>query len=151
SNGDSHLLSAALQDAVGSTALEFARKKLFAPLGITDIAWDHDPQGRSIGSAALQMRPIDMAKVGFLYLRGGKFEGLRIIDRGWVDKSVSRQVGMPTRGGPVAYGYYWWLYPERGVTEAWGGAGQRISVIRDLGIVVVTTANDPDDYPRSPI
>jgi CubicO group peptidase (beta-lactamase class C family) len=58
---------------------------------------------------------------------------------------------MSTKGGPVAYGYYWWLYPERHVAEAWGGAGQRIALIRDLKIVVVMTGNDSADYPRSPL
>jgi CubicO group peptidase (beta-lactamase class C family) len=150
SNGDSHLLSAALQNAVGKTALEFARKRLFTPLGIQDVAWDHDPQQRSIGSAALQMRSVDMVKIGFLYLRGGQFGGRRILERGWVERSLGEQAKMPAKGGPVAYGYYWWLYPERHVAEAWGGAGQRIAVIRDLKVVVVMTADDPGDYPRSP-
>ena len=58
---------------------------------------------------------------------------------------------MPTKGGPVAYGYYWWIYPERRVAEAWGGAGQRIALISDLNSVVVITANDSTDYPRSPL
>jgi CubicO group peptidase (beta-lactamase class C family) len=151
SNGDSHLLSAVLQNAVGETALEFARKKLFAPLGIQSVAWDHDPQGRSIGSAALQMRPIDMVKLGLLYLGGGQFEGRRILDRAWVDRSLTAQVRMPTKGGAAEYGYYWWIYPERHIAEAWGGAGQRIVLIRDLKVVVVMTANDAADYPRSPL
>jgi CubicO group peptidase (beta-lactamase class C family) len=51
SNGDSHLLSVVVQNAVGETALGFAQRNLFAPLGIQDVVWDHDPQGRSIGSA----------------------------------------------------------------------------------------------------
>ena len=38
-----HLLSAILQQAAGRTALDFAREKLFAPLGIADVAWDDDP------------------------------------------------------------------------------------------------------------
>jgi len=151
SNGDSHLVSAVLQNAVDKTALEFARGRLFAPLGIKDVAWDHDPQQRSIGSAALQMRPADMSKIGFLYLQGGQFDGRRILEKEWVERSLSEQGKMPAKGGPVAYGYYWWLYPERHVAEAWGGAGQRIGVIRDLNVVVVMTADDPGDYPRSPL
>ena len=58
---------------------------------------------------------------------------------------------MPAKGGPVPYGYYWWLYPERHLFEAWGGAGQRIAVISDLKIIIVMTANDSTDYPRSPL
>ena len=144
SNGDSHLLSAALQNAVGETALAFARRKLFGPLGI------HDPQQRSIGCAALQMRPLDMAKIGFLYLQDGRFDGQHVLDSGWVKKSLSEHGKMPTKGGPAGYGFYWWLYPERYVAEAWGGAGQRIGLMRDLNVVVVMTADDPADYPRSP-
>jgi len=151
SNGDSHLLSAVLQNVVGETALDFAKARLLGPLGIQDVAWDHDPQGRSIGSAALQMRPIDMMKIGLLYLGGGQFENRRILDSEWVEKSLSPHGKMPAKGGPVEYGYYWWLYPERNVVEAWGGAGQRIAIIRDLKVVVVITADDPADYPRSPL
>ncbi len=151
SNGDSHLLSAILQKVTGATALEFARKRLFEPLGITDVAWDSDPQGRSIGSAALQMRPVDMAKLGYLYLTYGEFGSHRILDRQWVAKSLTAHVKMPTRGGPADYGYYWWLYPERNLFEAWGGAGQRIGVFCDLALVVVMTADMPNDFPRSPL
>jgi hypothetical protein len=45
----------------------------------------------------------------------------------------------------------WWLYPERHAAEAWGGAGQRIALLRDLNVVVVISAADADDRPRSPI
>ena len=149
SNGDSHLLSAVLQKATGATALEFGRKRLFEPLGIRDVAWDSDPQGRSIGSVALQLRPVDMTKLGSLYLGMGEFEMHRILSRDWLEKSLTAQVKMPTRGGPAEYGYYWWLYPERKLVEAWGGAGQRIGVFRDLGLVVVMTAEISSDIPRS--
>jgi CubicO group peptidase (beta-lactamase class C family) len=150
SNGDSHLLSAVLQKATGTTALEFAKARLFAPLGIRDVAWDADPQGRSIGSAALQLRPVDIAKIASLYLSYGEWRTRRVLDRAWVEKSLTPHVKMPTRGGPADYGYYWWLYPERGLFEAWGGAGQRIGVFRDLRLIVAVTADMPDDFPRSP-
>jgi len=151
SNGDSHLLSAILQKVTGTTALDFARKRLFEPLGISDAAWDADPQGRSIGSAALQLRPVDMAKFGWLYLSEGQWQASRVVEAAWVEKSLTAQVKMPTRGGPADYGYYWWLYPERNLFEAWGGAGQRIGLLRDLRVVVVTTADMPDDFPRAPL
>src|SRR5262249_20691935 len=139
-----------LQKATGSTALDFARTRLFEPLGISDVAWDADPQGRSIGSAALQMRPVDIAKFGWLYLSDGAWQTRQVVERAWVEKSLTAQVKMSTRGGPADYGYYWWLYPERDLFEAWGGAGQRIGLLRDLQVVVVVTADMPNDIPRSP-
>src|SRR5262245_53515894 len=102
SNGGSLLVSAVLQNAVDKTALEFARGRLFAPLGIKDVAWDHDPQQRSIGSAALQMRPADMSKIRFLYLQGGQFDGRRILEKEWVERSLSEQGKMPAKGGHLA-------------------------------------------------
>lgn len=72
-----------------------------------------------------------------------------LVARKWVDASWSAHAEMPTSGGGVGYGYYWWLYPERGLYEAWGGACQRIGVLPAAGIVVVITANIPDDTPRA--
>jgi CubicO group peptidase (beta-lactamase class C family) len=56
---------------------------------------------------------------------------------------------MPARGGGADYGYYFWLYPERKLFEAWGGAGQRIGMFPELGVAVVMTASIGDDIPRS--
>ena len=150
SNGDSHLLSAIIGKVTQSTALDFARERLFGPLGISDVRWDSDPQGRSIGSAALQLRPLDMTKLGRLYLASGAWNGRRILSADWVQKSFTAHTQMPTAGGAADYGYYWWLYPQRKLFEAWGGAGQRIGVFPELGVVVVMTGAIGDDVPRSP-
>ena len=40
-----HLLSPILEKATGMPALDFARRYLFEPLGITDVMWLTDPQG----------------------------------------------------------------------------------------------------------
>ena len=90
-------------------------------------------------------------QIGFLYLRGGEVEGRQILERAWIEKSLSQHGTMRAKNDPVAHGFYWWLYPERHVAEAWGGAGQRIALLRDLNVVVVMTANDPSDYPRAPL
>ena len=66
-SGNSHLLSAILTRLTGRTALDFAREKLFGPLGITDVQWRHDPQGITAGGYGLYLQPRDMAKIGYLY------------------------------------------------------------------------------------
>lgn len=47
--GNTHLLSAILQQVSGMTAYEFAMEYLFRPLGIEDVTCDADPQGISDG------------------------------------------------------------------------------------------------------
>ncbi len=150
SNGDAHLLSAIIQKATGETALDFGWEHLFQPLGISDVRWDYDPRGVSIGSAALYLTPRDMAKLGYLYLNEGKWQGRSIVSADWVRRSLQSHTKIPITGGSADYGYYWWIYPDRGLVEAWGGAGQRIGIFPDLGIVTVITANIPDDAPVTP-
>jgi CubicO group peptidase (beta-lactamase class C family) len=88
------------------SALEYAKAKLFGPLGITDVSWQHDPQGISIGGYGLSLQPRDMAKIGYLYLRNGVWEGMQLLPTAWIDKvrwatvdmhdPLSRNSGIPT-------------------------------------------------------
>ena len=85
-SGNSHLLSAILTKVTGRSALDYAREKLFGPLGIEDVLWRHDPQGISAGGAGLYLQPRDMAKIGYaLPARrpvGGKADPAGVVDRG---------------------------------------------------------------------
>jgi CubicO group peptidase (beta-lactamase class C family) len=68
------------------SALDYAKAKLFGPLGINDVYWPHDPQGISIGGYGLYMLSRDMAKIGYLYLRNGAWQGKRLLPSAWIDK-----------------------------------------------------------------
>src|SRR5206468_7021281 len=70
-SGNSHLLSAWVTRLTGKPAEDFARDRLFGPLGITDYVWPRDPMGQSLGGWGLKLTPRDMAKFGYLYLRHG--------------------------------------------------------------------------------
>jgi hypothetical protein len=138
-NAGMHLLSAILQQATGVNALEFARANLFDPLGIEDAYWPSDPQGVTNGWGDLALKPPDAAKLGFLYLNGGEWEGRRILSREWVAEATRGQV--PT-GGADDYGFGWWVSSssrEPTYFRADGTYGQRILVVPSLDLVVVTT------------
>jgi CubicO group peptidase (beta-lactamase class C family) len=147
SNGDAHLLSAIIQRATGEDSLEFGWEHFFQPLGIPRPKWFRDPQGINIGSATIYLPPREMAKLGYLYLHHGAWEGSQIVPAGWVNASLERHTGIQTSAGLVDYGYYWWLHPKLGMSEAWGGAGQRIAIFRNLDMVTVMTADISDDAP----
>ena len=147
SNGDAHLLSAIIQRATGEDSLEYGWKHLFEPLGMPRPRWFRDPQGINIGSATIYLPPREMAKLGYLYLHDGAWAGKQIVPAEWVRASLQRYTGIQTSAGLVDYGYYWWLYPRLGMSEAWGGAGQRIAILRNLDMVTVMTADMSDDAP----
>lgn len=139
-----HLLSAILQQATGMTALDFAREALFAPLGIADVAWPADPQGVTHGWGDLRLFPADAAKIGQLWLDGGRAGGRQIVSEAWVRASASSQIRTgPGWGGD--YGLGWWIEPgDIPGFAASGRGGQQISVFPSLGLVAVTTGGGID-------
>jgi CubicO group peptidase (beta-lactamase class C family) len=142
--GDSHLLSAILQQATGMSTLSFAQARLFQPLGIAEVCWPTDPQGITIGEGELELTPRDMAKFGYLYLRGGIWEGQPVVPTEWVSASVERHSEAEAHRG---YGYQWWILPTRGYT-ALGWGGQYIWVLPEQDLVVVATGGLEDTLPE---
>jgi CubicO group peptidase (beta-lactamase class C family) len=63
-SGNPHLLSAIITKITAMSALDYAKVKLFGPLGISDVSWAHDPKGISFGFGGLYLEPRDMAKLG---------------------------------------------------------------------------------------
>jgi CubicO group peptidase (beta-lactamase class C family) len=143
-----HLLSAIVQQATGTTALDFARKNLFEPLGIREVIWPADPQGFNRGWGDLHLYARDAAKIGYLWLHGGKWDGKQIVSRDWVEQSSKLQI----KTGPYwgdDYGYGWWIMTGEEIPQyaASGRGGQRIAVFPTLDTVAVTVAGgiDPGD------
>lgn len=139
-----HILSAILQETSGMTALDFARQNLFEPLGIHEVTWETDPQGYTHGWGDLHLLPEDVAKIGYLWLHRGNWDGQQIVLEAWVLDSVrahSRFVG-----NDYGYGYGWWISPP-GYYAA-GRGGQNVRVFASLNTVVVTTGGG-FDFPEA--
>lgn len=136
------LAVAAISYAAHRTAFEFGQEVLFGPLGFRNVEWMHeDRSGLDLGGYGLRLRPIDMQKLGNLYLANGVWNGRQILSRAWVERSF-----MPWNrsrpGGRVDYGWFWWLYdfgPGWTAHVANGWKGQRIAVFRDQDLVLTTT------------
>jgi CubicO group peptidase (beta-lactamase class C family) len=142
-SGAVHLLSAVLQKATGMGAREFANQNLFAPLGIGSISearWPPDPQGVTIGGYGLTLTPGEMAKLGYLFLNQGQWDGEAIVPASWVAVSTTSHAN---QGDKKEYGYLWWIDPGGKWYAALGRAGQHIFVYPDENLVVVFTANLP--------
>jgi len=136
-SGCSHVLSAIIQQQAGMNTRDFAQRELFEPLGINDAVWDTDTTGIPIGGWGLQLTPREMAKLGYLYLNGGVWDGRQIVSAGWVKAATQKHTETDT---DLGYGYQWWTYPRWGAYAALGRYGQTIFVIPDLNLIVVTTA-----------
>jgi CubicO group peptidase (beta-lactamase class C family) len=171
-NSASHLLSVILSESTGMSTKDFAGKYLFTPLDITDPQWMTDPQDNYAGYAGIYLRPRDLAKFGWLYCSGGKWDGRQIVPEEWVadstkvqydfnkEKEAEADAGVLSNeqstaksdadaqdgsGGKLpenGYGYKWWIGGKTDYHEysARGYGGQSITVIPELGLVVVITS-----------
>lgn len=143
-SGCSHVLLQVVEQAVGGGAIDFARQYLLGPLGIRDFDWERNPRGDAIGGWGLALTARDMAKLGYLYLHNGQWDGQQVVSADWV-RAATTQHSDPD--GRLGYGYQWWLYDTHGAYTALGKGGQTIFVIPDLDVIVVTTADIPDHDP----
>src|SRR5688572_22114711 len=136
-SGNCHVLSAVLTRATGTNALAFGRRELFEPLEIRDVFWTSDPEGNSHGWGDLQLHPLDMAKLGQLFLMRGRWGEHQIISQDWV--RLSTRAHVEKTSNQDHYGFYWWVkgsdYP--GMFEAVGRGGQRINVWPEKELVIV--------------
>ncbi|MFC1507246.1 serine hydrolase domain-containing protein [Thermoproteota archaeon] len=136
-NGASFLLSAIIQQTTGMNTLDFAHEHLFGPLGIYDVTWTSNPQNIALGYSELRMRPHDMAKIGYLYLNKGMWDGELVISSEWIEMSTRKQINAGTLLDH--YGYQWWI-DDSGIYTALGAWGQYIMVIPEKNIVTVFTS-----------
>jgi len=140
STGNAHILSAVLTAATGMSTQEFAIRKLFDPMNIKVQGWDTDPKGIYQGGNNLSLIPRDMAKIGQLYLDGGKLGDRQLVPKWWVDAST-RAGHLSTHEVYGTYGYLWYLRPGgEDAFVAVGYGGQYIYVSPAYNCVVVVTS-----------
>jgi CubicO group peptidase (beta-lactamase class C family) len=147
-SGNPHLLSAILTKLTGMSTLDYAKAKLFGPLGIKDkdVLWLPDQQGISNGGWGLYLQPRDMAKIGYLYLHNGVWEGKQLLPSEWVNKVSHPTVETHLKQG-FWYSNFFWALPDKHVYMALGRYGQVIMIFPDLDVVAVTTGHK--GYPPS--
>lgn len=134
--GASHLLTAIIQRATNMSTLDFANKYLFGPLSIEESQWVEDPQGVAGGGDSLYLKSRDMAKIGYLFLNDGKWEGDQIVSEQWVRTSTSSIISWDW---VLDYGYQWWIAPDGDFYRALGYGGQQINVFPSEDLIVVFT------------
>ena len=144
-SNNAHLLSGIIRETTGMSEQDYANGSLFEPLGISNVSWPSDPQGNNHGWGDLRLTPYDMAKLGYLYLNEGVWDGKQVVPAEWVAESTQKQVSLEEGEG---YGYQWWVSGSvPGIYEANGRGGQRIIVWPEKNIILVTTGGgfEPDE------
>jgi CubicO group peptidase (beta-lactamase class C family) len=134
---------------VGEPVDEYAARELFAPLGISDHAWQYLNPDVVYTSGELALKPRDLAKFGYLYLNDGMWNGSQVLAREWVTESVTAHAS--SRGLAVdgeGYGYQWFTttYLREGrpveAVQRTGWGGQAVVLFPELDTMIVLTGGD---------
>lgn len=155
SSGDSNVLAAALKTMVGTEAYgDYPWRALFEPLGIDSAVWERDGVGTFVGSSYVYMTARDLARIGLLMQRDGRWGGRQLLPRAWVE--FNRTPFANYDGQQVQPGGHWWLNAELpGRAKPWpdvpadtfaalGHWGQGLYVLPSDNLVVVRYADDRD-------
>ena len=137
------LLGLVLERATGGSVSDFMTRALWRPLGAADDAsWSLDSERSQFEKleSGVNATARDYARFGLLFLRGGRWNGQRIVSRAWVRAATGPQTASDYDN---PYGYFWWVdghRPDR--FYALGNHGQYIYVDPVARVVVVRLGSD---------
>jgi CubicO group peptidase (beta-lactamase class C family) len=154
SNWDFNLAGFIFEKLTGRSIYDELQAQLAIPLQFED--WDRSAQHKD-GDLTISKYPAypiwvstrDMARIGYLMLREGDWNGRQVISKEWARQIAS--VVTPVhemnparrRDGYFGYGYMWWVWdgpravgPFKGAYSAVGAVGQWITVLPAVDLVV---------------
>jgi CubicO group peptidase (beta-lactamase class C family) len=157
SSGDSTVLAAALRGMVGDKAYaDYPWTALFDPLGIKSATWETDATGTFVGSSYAYMTARDLARIGLLMQRGGRWNERQLLPADWIDFNLAPFTQSAPLPAGEAPGGHWWLnrtgtdtagpWPDAppDTFAALGHWGQAMYIIPGLKLVIVRYADDRD-------
>ncbi|MCU1738919.1 MULTISPECIES: serine hydrolase domain-containing protein [unclassified Pseudomonas] len=157
SSGDSNVLSAALRRIVGAKRYpNYPWTALFDPLGIRSAIWERDASGTFVASSYVYMTARDLARIGLLMEREGRWGERRLLPRAWVNFNLRPFAGYKPGQDEAVGGGQWWLNrPIKGAAKPWPDAppdtfaalghwGQVLYVIPSADLVIVRYGDDRD-------
>lgn len=152
SNWDFNALGTIFEQKTGRNIYDALQDQLARPIGMED--WDRarqrksgDPRRSRHQAYHMDLTTRDMARIGYLTLRQGRWRDSVLVPEAWVRESTSplvpssRMNPASARALRLGYGYLWWIHEEPGTVleggySARGAVGQYITVLPKLDMVI---------------
>jgi CubicO group peptidase (beta-lactamase class C family) len=153
-NWDFNVLGTIFEQETGLNIYDAFEKELATPAGLQDF--DRAAQRKTENRRAsihpayhFYLSTRDMARIGYIMLRGGEWAGRPLVPREWVQRIVTPVTRVDDmnpelyRKGPFGYGFLWWIWdgpfnqgPYKNAYTGIGAVGQFITVLPELDMVV---------------
>ena len=136
------LLGLILERATGMSVSEFMETRLWQPMGSEgDGSWslDSEKSGFEKMFVGVNGRAIDMVKLGWLFLSGGRNDSNQVVPNAWVQEATR----VDNTTDPASfYQYYWFIDEERQMYFAEGDKCQFIFVYPQANLVAARFGTD---------
>jgi CubicO group peptidase (beta-lactamase class C family) len=148
-SGGINLVAGAVRQATHTWLPEYFDRYIARPLQFGHYYTQLMPDGEAYMGGGMYFRPRDFLKIGQVYLDGGAWHGLRIVDRAWVEASIVPRIKGYDDDGE---GYAWHIYSitsgghKYREIEANGTGGQIIMIMPELDLTVFFTAGNFNSY-----
>lgn len=132
------LLPPILDQAAGEPIQEYARKRLFEPLGMRNTKLHLDSAGHAWTYADMETSARDFARIGMLMTNGGKWQDKRFVSQKWIDESVH-----PSQTFNSNYGLLWWRYEKLNGYGAPGYLDTNLYVFPESNLIIICMQSKP--------
>jgi CubicO group peptidase (beta-lactamase class C family) len=136
-------LGAIIARVSGGSLTDFLRPRLFQPLGIDTYGWWPDPVGRDQAFSGLHLTTEAVAKLGQVYLDGGRWQGEQLLPAGWVAEATRLHVTTALDVPDWSRGYGFQFWQNRHGYRGDGAYGQYMVVLPEADAVVAITSQSP--------
>lgn len=94
SDGAYYILSRVVSKLSSEKMDCYLGKMLFNDLGFDEFCWNTCSKGYPTGGTGVYCRTYDMAKLGYVYLNHGEYEGKRVLSQEWVSLAKEKELGV---------------------------------------------------------
>ncbi|GAK41016.1 serine hydrolase [Paenibacillus urinalis] len=142
SSGDTFMISALIQAAVGETVHHYLNSRLFEPLGIHHVEWETSPLGVTLGCAGLVISTEELSRFGQMLLDEGAYEGRQLVPAEWIQFATRRHIDSVGEGDwSLGYGCQFWMC-SHGAYRGDGAHGQLLVIIPDRRAVIAVNSEE---------
>ncbi len=130
------LMGMALERATGLSVSRFMEESLWQPMGAESTgSWSLDSEAGGFEKmfVGVNASAVDFAKLGLLYLNGGRLNGSQLVSSDYIASAVSEE----STTGQYGYGYWWWIDPGSDTYFALGDHCQLVHVNPAADLVLV--------------
>jgi len=147
---NTYILARIIADRTGRTLTEFVTEKILAPMGITNFFWEVGPEGVEKGGWGVYMSVESWAKLGYMMLEDGVFDGHRILSELWVNESTRTQIQTPESTVGYNYGYQIWSARDGKSFLFNGMLGQNVWICPKNNLIVAINSGNNELFQDSP-